>query len=125
APPLELRASAASISASDAAFIERVRTAIEANLNNGDFGVAELARAIFQDRSHMYRRIQTLFGESPSDLIRRLRIECATRLLVDGSGSIAEIAYAAGFNSVAYFHRCFREVHGVTPATYRDEIVRR
>jgi signal transduction histidine kinase/ligand-binding sensor domain-containing protein/DNA-binding response OmpR family regulator len=123
--PLELRARTPDVSASDAAFIERVRSAIEANLSDGEFGVAELAQAVFVDRSHMYRRIQALFGETPTDLIRRLRIERAARLLADGSSTVAEIAYAAGFNSVSYFHRCFRTVHGVTPAAYRDEVAHR
>jgi DNA-binding response OmpR family regulator len=124
-PRLQLRARGESISASDLAFIERVRAAIEANLGNGDFGVAELARDVFQARSHLYRRIQTLFGQPPSDLIRRLRLERAATLLADDTGSVAEVAYATGFNSVAYFHRCFRDAYGVTPAAYRDPDSRR
>jgi DNA-binding response OmpR family regulator len=121
---LELRPRSA-VSSSDESFIERVRAAIEAHLGDPTFGVAELARAAFQDRSHLYRRIQALFGETPSDLIRRLRLEQAARLLGTTSGSVGEVAYAVGFASLSHFTKCFRDAYQITPAAYRNEVARR
>ena len=121
AQTLELRARSASVSSSDESFIERVRAAIEANIGDPEFGVAELARAAFIDRSHLYRRIQALFGETPSDLIRRLRLEQAARLLSTTSGSVGEVAYAVGFASLSHFTKCFRDAYHITPAAFRAE----
>jgi DNA-binding response OmpR family regulator len=122
---VELRPRAARVSPSDRAFLDRVRTAIGAHLADADFGVAELAREVFQDRSHLFRRIRYLLGETPSDLIRRLRIEHAARLLNEGAGTVAEVACAAGFNSLSHFRHCFQQVHGVTPAAFRDRALPR
>jgi transcriptional regulator GlxA family with amidase domain len=33
--------------------------------------------------------------------------------------SVAQVAYAVGFDDVAHFSRTFREITGVTPSTYR------
>ena len=67
----------------------------------------------------MFRRIKDVFGESPSDLIRRMRLEEGARLLAEGSGTVSDVAYAVGFNSLSHFCRRFIEVYGVTPATFR------
>jgi signal transduction histidine kinase/ligand-binding sensor domain-containing protein/DNA-binding response OmpR family regulator len=110
---------AAALAPADRAFVERLRAAIATHLAEPGFGVAELARALFTDRSHLSRRTRDLLGEAPSELIRRLRLEHAAGLLAGGAGSVAEVAYGVGFNSVSYFCRCFREVYGLSPAEYR------
>ncbi|MGH9259965.1 MAG: helix-turn-helix transcriptional regulator, partial [Acidimicrobiales bacterium] len=112
-------ASAVEVTPADTAYLDRVRVAIEGNLGNGSFGVAELAREVAQDRSHLYRRLQTLLGRTPTDVIRSVRMERAAQLLAGRAGSVAEIAYAVGFNSVSYFCRCFRDQYGTTPASYK------
>ena len=106
----------------DQAYVARVRDAIQRRLSDPDFGVGELADAVSQDRSHLFRRVKQLFGESPSDLIRRLRVEEGERLLTEGSATVTDVAYAVGFNSLSYFCRCFQETHGVTPAAYRSRV---
>jgi transcriptional regulator GlxA family with amidase domain len=60
-----------------------------------------------------------VIGESPSDLIRRMRLERAAELLEAGAGSVAEIAYAVGFKSVAHFSNAFNERTGVRPSAWR------
>jgi AraC-like DNA-binding protein len=81
--------------------------------------VGELADAVSQDRSQLFRRVKQLFGESPSDLIRRMRVEEGRRLLTEGSATVTDVAYAVGFNSLSYFCRCFQDAYGSTPAAYR------
>ena len=107
-------------SAADQAFMDKVRAAIERHMADPEFGVAELAREAATERSHLFRRTRDLFGEAPSDVIRRTRLAAAARLLDERSGTVADVAYAVGFNSVAYFRRRFQDVYGVTPAAYRD-----
>ena len=82
--------------------------------------MAELANAVFQDRSHLFRRTRQLFGVSPSDLIRRARIERGAVLLETGAGTVTDVAYAVGFNKVSHFCRVFQEAFGATPAAWRD-----
>jgi AraC-like DNA-binding protein len=108
------------LSPADATYVARVREAIQQRFGDPEFGVTALADALAQDRSRVFRRVKELFDQSPSDLIRQMRVEAAERLLVESSATVSEIAYAAGFNSVSYFCRRFQEVYGATPAAYRN-----
>ena len=109
----------AELSADDAAYLGRVRSTIRSRLRDPDFGVAELADAVFQDRSHLFRRVRQVSGMSPSDLLRTMRLAEGARLLADGEGSVADVTYAVGYNSVSYFSRAFQAQYGATPAAYR------
>ena len=106
----------------DRAYATRIRDAIRSRMTDPKFGVTELADVVAQDRSHMFRRIKEVFGASPSDVIRRMRLEEGARLLSEGSATVSDVAYAVGFNSLSHFCRRFIEVYGVTPATYRTRV---
>jgi signal transduction histidine kinase/ligand-binding sensor domain-containing protein/CheY-like chemotaxis protein len=118
--PVPVRAEAVGLAPDDQAYVARLRAAVQRGLSDPDFGVGELADAVSQDRSHMFRRVKQLFGESPTELIRRMRLEEGERLLTEGSGTVTDVAYAVGFNSLSYFCRCFQDLYGVTPAAYRS-----
>jgi signal transduction histidine kinase/ligand-binding sensor domain-containing protein/DNA-binding response OmpR family regulator len=118
--PLTLHAAPIEVEPADRKFIEQVRAAIEANLGDETFSVEVLASEVAQSRGNLHRRLRDLVGESPSDLIRRMRLERAAQLLESGAGSVAEVAYAVGFKSVAHFSNAFNELHGVRPSGWRD-----
>ncbi|QJR35358.1 hybrid sensor histidine kinase/response regulator transcription factor [Gemmatimonas groenlandica] len=105
----------------DAQYRDKVLAAIMVGLGEADFGVAELADAVFQDRSHLFRRVRQVTGVSPSELLRRLRANEGARLLRETSGSVADVAFSVGFRSVSHFYRCFQEYYKVTPAEYRSQ----
>jgi signal transduction histidine kinase/ligand-binding sensor domain-containing protein/DNA-binding response OmpR family regulator len=108
----------------DAKFLDQVRSAIEVHMTNEEFGVEELARLVAHSRGHLHRRLKETTGESPSDLLRRMRLERAAQLLEAGEGSVSEIAYAVGFKSVAHFSNRFQDHFGVRPSGYRRQPVR-
>ena len=109
----------------DEAFLERVRAAVAAHLSEESFSVEQLARAVAHSRGHLHRRLRGLAGESPSDLIRRMRLERAAALLSARAGSVAEVAYSVGFKSVAHFSNAFKERFGVRPSGFREASVMR
>jgi DNA-binding response OmpR family regulator len=117
---LTLHPSAVSAEPADQKFIEQVRTAIEAHLGDEAFSVERLATEVAQSRGNLHRRLRELIGESPSDLIRRMRLERAAEMLEAGAGSVGEVAYAVGFKSVAHFSNAFNEQHGVRPSAWRS-----
>ncbi|HEV2131608.1 MAG TPA: helix-turn-helix transcriptional regulator, partial [Longimicrobiaceae bacterium] len=53
---------------------------------------------------------------TPSRFIRTVRVECAAELLRQGAGSVTEVAYSVGSESLSYFSRAFRERFGATPS---------
>jgi AraC-like DNA-binding protein len=63
--------------------------------------------------------LKALTGDSPSDLIKKIRLEKSKELLEEGELSISDIAYDNGFSSPGNFSTAFKKFYGDTPAQYR------
>ncbi|MBK8504774.1 MAG: response regulator [Saprospiraceae bacterium] len=100
----------------DAAFIKKVKECIEAHLEDERFSVTELGQELGLSRSQLYRKLDALTGYAPNEIIRNMRLERAKKLLEQRAGTVSEIAYLCGFNTPAYFIKCFREHFGATLA---------
>jgi CheY-like chemotaxis protein len=119
AKPLTIHPAVAEVAPADRKLIEQVRAAVEAHLGDEQYTVERLAGEVAQSRGNLHRRLRELTGESPSDLIRRMRLERAAELLDARAGSVAEVAYAVGFKSVAHFSNAFLDMHRVRPSAWR------
>ena len=58
---------------------------------------------------------QKQFGMSPVKYRNYLRIERAKELLSEGCFTVAEVAYASGFENIGYFCRYYRQFTGEAP----------
>ena len=104
----------------DERFLERVRAVIEAHLSDEDFGVNQLAEGLDISRGHLHRRLRDVLSTSPTDVVRSIRLDRAAQLLKARAGTVSEVAYATGFQSVSHFCRCFKQRFGQTPSAYRE-----
>jgi transcriptional regulator GlxA family with amidase domain len=78
--------------------------------------VAELAKAVCLSERQLYRQIKQLLGITPNNLIQELRLRRAQCLLESGAfPTVAEVAYAAGFNCPEYFSNLFYKKYGERP----------
>ncbi len=96
-------------------FLKEIRNAIEENLDNELFSVIDLANKVFMSRSQLHRKLKSLTGESPNELIRNFRLERAFQILQKTSVTVTETAYMTGFSSPAYFSKCFSDRYGYSP----------
>jgi TolB-like protein/AraC-like DNA-binding protein len=110
------------LSTSDA-FYKKLSEIVESNLENEQFGVADLAREIGLSRSQVHRKLHDATGQSISQFIREIRLQRAHEMLVDGIGTASEIAYKVGFGSPTYFSKCFVERFGYTPGEANHQSV--
>jgi len=117
-PPLSVEAHTVEVSSMDRQLIERVQSVVEERIGDEDFSVDDLAEAVGISRAHLYRRLQELLDESPSSLIRSLRLERAAQLLEQRAGTVGEIAYGVGFKSLSHFSRSFRTHFGHVPSEH-------
>lgn len=76
--------------------------------------IAHMSEATF---SRYFKRAS---GVTFSDMVRRLRIAHACRLLTSTNDAIASIAAASGYTNLANFNRQFRAEVGMTPREYRS-----
>jgi DNA-binding response OmpR family regulator len=96
----------------------RLRAIIEARLHDPDFGPEALAEAASLSYHQLYRALRHELDIAPSRFIRRVRVEHAAELLRQRAGSVTEIAYSVGFDSLSYFSRAFRERFGAAPSEH-------
>lgn len=104
-----------------AAQLHTVKADVIAGIGREDVTIARVA-ARYRTTP---RTIQRLFEEDSSTFTEfklEQQLAYARRLLhtsTDAQRTIADLAYAAGFSDLSYFHRTFRRRFGVTPAAFR------
>lgn len=101
------------------AFVQKVRELVEAHLDDPDFSIEEVSRAIFLSRTQVHRKLKALTGLSTGHFIRSVRLQHALHLLRATSKSVTEIAYEVGFHDLSYFSRVFAAEFGKAPSEMR------
>ncbi len=69
-------------------------------------------------KSQLYRKMIANTGTSPNSFIKEYRLNKALNLLSKKVDNVSEIAFKTGFNSPAYFSKCFQEAYGILPSAY-------
>ena len=107
------------ITSEDEKLVDKVTQYIEQRLADPELSVEQMATDIGMSRVQLYRRLVSVTGKTPSELIRLVRLRHAERLLAESQLTISEIAYKVGFASQRYFSRCFKELFGYMPSEYK------
>ena len=105
------------IQSADEVFIEIVRKLITDNMGNADYSVEDLSADMGMTRGNLYKRIQAVTGQSPFELMCKLKIARGRLLLEQQSGNISEIAWSVGL-SPKQFSKYFKEEYGVLPSEF-------
>lgn len=100
--------------------VETLKTALEFLETHcaEDVAIADVAAACYCSESHFMRFFRAHMGVSCGEYLKNLRLKKAAAALRSGEGSILDAALSAGFRSLSYFYRAFREKYGVTPRQY-------
>lgn len=102
----------------DASKIRTIDQFVEANLEE-PLTLGQLAQHAGLSRYYFLRSFKEATGLSPLQYVIGKRVERARIMLRDGSGSIAEVAYATGFSSQSHLNWAFKRHFGVTPGTFK------
>ena len=113
---------AEALSKLDNEFIEKITLLIEENLSSEKIDITYLSDKMCMSGSTLYRKMKALTGLSTNEYIRKVKMQNAERLLLEGKFNISEIAYKVGMNSTGYFRQCFKEEFGVSPSDYLKQI---
>jgi AraC family transcriptional regulator len=83
--------------------------------------VSDLSLLLNRTEAHFSRVFKQTFGVSPHAYVLRRRIEHASRLMIESTTPLSEIALKCGFNDQAHLSKRFRQQMGATPAAWRRE----
>jgi AraC-like DNA-binding protein len=85
-----------------------------------DIALADVAKIANMTEASFSRFIKSHTGQTFTDNLNDIRLGHVSRMLIDTSQSIAEIAYKCGYNNLANFNRIFRTRKGLTPKEFKQ-----
>jgi len=103
------------VSQIDKRFIERLEEALLSSYSDKSLTVSELANQVAISERQFQRKIQALFGVSPSEYLKLYRLTHAKRLLIDGQ-SVTMVAEMTGFSSQSFLSKAFKKQYKVSPS---------
>ena len=107
-------------SSMDQELLEKAIRFIEEEIVNPELTVERLSREMGMSRVNFYKKILSLTGKTPVELIRLIRLKRAAMLLSGGQKRINEVAYECGFNDIKLFRKYFKEEFGQLPSDYME-----
>lgn len=111
-----------SVQSSERVFMERLRSLIDERLGEEHFNADALADELGVSVRQLQRKTKALLDETPTALIRVMRLKKAGQLIEAAFGTVSEVAYAVGFNNPTYFTKCFREYFGEAPTSWKKNV---
>jgi signal transduction histidine kinase/DNA-binding response OmpR family regulator len=109
------------ITSLDQKFIQKSIAVINNNLSDNNLCVDFLADNLAVSRTVLNRKLSALTGDTPAELIKRMRLCKAAKLLEQNTGNISEIALEVGFRNPGYFADCFKKQYGISPSRYHNK----
>jgi DNA-binding response OmpR family regulator len=99
-------------------FEQCIQKIILENFSDSTFNINTLAQLMFISKQTLRRKCKVKLMASPSVQILDVRIQNARQILKKGEMNVSQVAYATGFDSLAYFSKTFKKYHKVSPSTY-------
>ncbi len=105
----------------DKMLIDKIVNQINDHLEDPNLNVEKLCQEVGLSRAHLNRKMKELFGLTPSEFIRNVRLRKACELLRQPDVDISQIAYSVGFSSQSHFSTAFKRFTGISPTEYRQK----
>lgn len=86
--------------------------------------LSRLSEAVNASPNYLRDLFTEQVGMTPYDYVTERRVNAARERIMAGESSMYEIALAVGFCSQSHFCKVFRQKTGMTPASYRQELLR-
>ncbi len=103
---------------SEEKFFTKLMDFTEASWRNTNLKVDHFSEALGLSKSQLYRKVKSLTGKSLNIFLKLYRLNKAIEMIEAQKGNISEIAFDSGFNSAAYFSKCFVETFKILPSEY-------
>jgi len=87
---------------------------------NMQITLAEVAKIANMPEASFSRFIKKRTGKTFIDSLNEIRLGHASRMLIDTTNTVAEIAYKCGFNNISNFNRIFKRKKLCIPKDFRE-----
>ena len=105
----------------DEDFIERATEYVLQHISEEELNVEKMGEALCFSRSAFYRKIKQVFGVTPVEFIRSIRLKKAAELISTHQYKVYEICYMVGISSPSYFSKVFQKQFGMSPKEFESK----
>src|SRR4030095_12766155 len=102
--------------------LRRIKELVHAKMED-DLSLDEMAQSVGLSTAHFARMFRKSTGETPHRFVLRQRLERAKAMLRAPDARVLDVALACGFKTQQHFAQAFRNIWGVSPTEYRQELV--
>jgi AraC family transcriptional regulator len=102
--------------------LRRIKELVHAKIED-DLSLDEMAQSVGLSTAHFARMFRKSTGETPHQFVLRQRIERAKAMLRAPDARVLDVAVTCGFKTQQHFAQVFRELCGVSPTEYRQDLV--
>jgi signal transduction histidine kinase/ligand-binding sensor domain-containing protein/DNA-binding response OmpR family regulator len=89
-----------------------------AHIEDEELDLAWLAEQLCMSQSTLYRKIKSVTGVKPNEFVKKIKLQRAAELLLEGKVALNDIPFQTGFSSLAYFRKVFKAEYGLAPMEY-------
>lgn len=110
------------ITSLDEQLVKKATAYVDENISDTTITVETMAQHLGMSRVHLYKKMLSITGSTPSEFMRQIRMRRAEQLLRSSQFSVSEVAYKVGFNIPRYFSKYFKEMYGMNPSEYKKQL---
>lgn len=102
-------------------FKQRFESIVEKISDESSMSIQDIAEEMSMSISTLERWVKKMYQVTPKKYILNHKLFKAEIMLRQQMGTVKDIAYLLGFNSVPYFCLCFKKLYGKSPKAYTLE----
>lgn len=110
------------LKSSDEQFLMRLGNFMEKKWSDPTLHVDDFCTNLGYSQSQLYRKMSSIVNKSTNGYVKDFRLAKALKLMNKKDKNISEIAFESGFNSIAYFSKCFKNKYQILPSAYLKSI---
>jgi AraC family transcriptional regulator len=102
--------------------LRRIKELVHAKMED-DLSLDEMAESVGLSTAHFARMFRKSTGQTAHQFVLRQRLERAKAMLRAPDARVLDVAVACGFKTQQHFAQAFRDLWGVSPTQYRQDLV--
>lgn len=105
----------------DEKLVQDVISFIQKSIDDESLSPNTIAEFMAISKATLYRKLKDITDKTPSEFVRTIRLEYASKLLITTKLTVLEIMFKSGFTNKSYFYREFAKQYGLSPKEFRNK----
>ncbi len=115
---VDLKPAEIKVNSRDEVFLQKAKAVVEKHIAESQFDITQFAMEMSMTPLQLRRKLKALTNQTAIEFVRHFRLQRAAELLRQKAGTVSEVAFQVGFESLSYFTKVFQETFGQLPSEF-------